>query len=71
MSSPLNVRWPMDLDGPKDSLEAKQPAIDNGLDVVHPSRYTSREFMEREWQHLWPRAWLLACLLYTSDAADE
>jgi hypothetical protein len=50
----------MDLDGPKESLEAKQPPIDNGLDVVHPSRYTSREFMEREWQHLWPRVWLLA-----------
>ncbi len=60
MSSRLNVRWPMDLDGPKESLEAKQPPIDNGLDVVHPSRYTSREFMEREWQHLWPRVWLLA-----------
>ena len=60
MSSRINVRWPMDLDGPRESLEAKQPEIDNGLDVVHPSRYTSREFMEREWQHLWPRAWLLA-----------
>ena len=45
---------------PKDSLEAKQPYVDNGTGVVDPSRYYSREFMAREWQHLWSKAWLIA-----------
>lgn len=44
---------------PPDSLEAKRPVADNGLDVPDPSRYYSREFMQKEWQHLWPRVWLL------------
>jgi phenylpropionate dioxygenase-like ring-hydroxylating dioxygenase large terminal subunit len=50
----------MSLNAPADSLEAKQPQVDDGLDVVDPSRYYSREYMQKEWQHMWPRAWLLA-----------
>lgn len=45
---------------PADSLEAKRPPVDNGLEVPDPARYYSREFMEKEWKHLWPRIWLLA-----------
>jgi phenylpropionate dioxygenase-like ring-hydroxylating dioxygenase large terminal subunit len=47
-------------DAPPTSLEAKRPAVDNGIDVLDPARYYSPEFMEKEWQHLWPRVWLLA-----------
>jgi len=62
------ARWPMDLNAPADTLEAKQPDVDNGLDVVAPDRYFSREFMALEWQHLWPRVWLLAGV--TSDIPE-
>ena len=41
-------------------LEAKQPFIDNGLDIHDPSRYYDPEFMAREWDRLWTRSWLIA-----------
>lgn len=55
-------------DAPAGSLEAKQPHVDNGLDVPHPSRYFAREFMQKEWERLWPRVWLLAGV--TSDIPE-
>ena len=60
MSANLKAVWPMTLEAPEGSLEAKRPAIDNGLDVPDPSRYYSREYMDREWALMWPRVWLLA-----------
>lgn len=69
MAVNYKVEWPMSLGAPADSLEAKQPDVDNGLDVPDPSRYYSREFMQREWQRLWPRVWLLAGV--TSDIPEE
>ena len=60
MAVNYKVEWPMSLGASHDSLEAKQPEIDNGLDVPDPSRYYSREYMEREWKELWPKVWLLA-----------
>lgn len=61
MADGFKAEWPMDLKAPKDSLEAKQPKPDDlRLDVPDPSRYYTREFMELEWKHLWPRVWLLA-----------
>ena len=60
MSAILKPTWPMSLNAPADSLEAKQPDVDNGLTVVDPARFYSREFMQLEWQHMWPRVWLLA-----------
>lgn len=69
MAVNYKVEWPMSLKAPKESLEAKQPDVDNGLDVPHPSRYYSREFMEREWKSLWPRTWLIAGV--TSDIPEE
>ena len=45
---------------PADSLEAKCPAVDNGLDVPDPARYFSPDFFRLEWERLWPRVWLLA-----------
>jgi phenylpropionate dioxygenase-like ring-hydroxylating dioxygenase large terminal subunit len=63
------VEWPMSLNAPAESLEAKQPPVDNGLDVPDPTRYSSREFMQLEWERLWPRVWLLAGV--TSDAPEH
>jgi phenylpropionate dioxygenase-like ring-hydroxylating dioxygenase large terminal subunit len=60
MAVNYKVEWPMSLRAPAESLEAKQPEIDNGLDVPDPERYYSKEFMAKEWQRLWPRVWLLA-----------
>ena len=69
----INVKagWPLQINPnePASSLERKQPAIDDGLDIPHPSRYYSREFMEKEWRHLWPRVWLLAGVV--SDVPQE
>lgn len=69
MAVNYKVEWPMNLRAPEESLEAKQPDIDNGLDVPHPSRYYSREFMEKEWASLWPRTWLIAGV--TADIPQE
>ncbi|MCS6947671.1 MAG: aromatic ring-hydroxylating dioxygenase subunit alpha [Steroidobacteraceae bacterium] len=69
MAVNYKVEWPMNLGAPRDSLEAKQPDIDNGLDVPDPARYYSREFMRLEWERLWPRVWLLAGV--TSDIPEE
>ncbi|MEM7612627.1 MAG: aromatic ring-hydroxylating dioxygenase subunit alpha [Pseudomonadota bacterium] len=69
MSAQYEAKWPMDLGAPANSLEAKQPDIDNGIDVYHPSRYYSREFMEQETNKLWPRVWLLAGV--TSDIPED
>jgi carnitine monooxygenase subunit len=54
---------------PAGSLEAKQPPVDNGLDVPDPSRYYAPEFMRKEWERLWPRVWLLAGI--TADIPEE
>jgi len=69
MASNYRVSWPMNLNAPKHSLEAKQPPIDNGTDRVDPARYHSREFMQQEWERLWPRVWLIACV--ASDIPEE
>ncbi|WP_425407875.1 aromatic ring-hydroxylating oxygenase subunit alpha [Hyphococcus sp.] len=61
MPDGFRAEWPMDLNAPKDSLEAKQPRpADIGLDVVDPERYYTRDYMQKEWRSLWPRVWLLA-----------
>lgn len=45
---------------PVDSLEAKRPPVDNGLDIPDPVRYHAPEFLRLEWERLWPSVWLLA-----------
>ncbi|MEZ5498769.1 MAG: aromatic ring-hydroxylating dioxygenase subunit alpha [Steroidobacteraceae bacterium] len=37
----------------------KSPGPDFDWDVIDPRRYTSREFMELEWQKIWTKVWLL------------
>ena len=59
----------MTLGAPASSLEAKQPDVDNGLDVIDPSRYFSRDYMQLEWERMWPRVWLLAGV--SSDVPEQ
>jgi phenylpropionate dioxygenase-like ring-hydroxylating dioxygenase large terminal subunit len=47
-------------DAPADSLEAKQPHIDNGAECYSKDGYFSREYMQREWDGMWTRSWLIA-----------
>ena len=60
MSAHPKFEFPLNLNALPGSLEGNSPRIDNGLDVLEPSRYYSREFTQKEWQHLWPSVWLLA-----------
>ena len=55
-------------DAPSDSLEAKQPAVDNGTECYSKEGYFSREYMAREWQKLWTDTWLIAAV--SSDIAN-
>ena len=47
-------------EAPLESLEAPAPQIDHGTGRIDPERYYSKEFMEREWEQLWTRVWLIA-----------
>ncbi|MEO1081696.1 MAG: aromatic ring-hydroxylating dioxygenase subunit alpha [Pseudomonadota bacterium] len=47
-------------DAPAQSLEAKQPPVDNGTRNHGKAGYFSREFMQLEWDRLWTRSWLIA-----------
>jgi phenylpropionate dioxygenase-like ring-hydroxylating dioxygenase large terminal subunit len=62
MSTNVVESWQINPDAEAEDLEAKQPFIDNGLDVLDPSRYYSPEFMTREWEKLWTRTWLIAAI---------
>ena len=39
-------------DAPPESLEAKQPAINNGAEIYGKSGYFSHEQVEQEWQKI-------------------
>ncbi len=55
-------------DADPQSLEAKQPHIDHGTECYGKEGYFSREAMEREWEKLWTRTWLIAGV--TSDLRE-
>lgn len=60
MSENIVESWQINPDAAPGDLEAKQPFIDNGLDVFDPDRYYSAGFMAREWDCMWTRSWLIA-----------
>ncbi|HEY8351517.1 MAG TPA: aromatic ring-hydroxylating dioxygenase subunit alpha [Sphingomonadales bacterium] len=64
MNKPTNfdyrTGWSVTENVPAGSADAKAPYIDNGTARLDPSRYYSREFMEKEWERMWTRVWLLA-----------
>ena len=35
--------------------------IDLGTQIIPKERYTSKEFMEKEWENIWTKVWLLGC----------
>ncbi|HLO20490.1 MAG TPA: aromatic ring-hydroxylating dioxygenase subunit alpha, partial [Sphingomicrobium sp.] len=37
----------------------KAPDPELGYDIIPAERYTSREFMQLEWDHVWTKVWLL------------
>ena len=39
----------------------KAPEPDLGSAMIPKERYTTVEFMEREWEHIWSKVWLLGC----------
>lgn len=39
---------------------AKMPDPELGYDLIPAERYTSRDFMKLEWEHVWTKVWLLA-----------
>ena len=40
--------------------DRKAPYVDNGTDVVDPSRYYDAGFAAKEWDRLWTRVWTIA-----------
>ena len=61
MSNSLDIKWPMTLGAPAGSLEAKLPRPEDiGTDIPDPQRYFCKDFMQKEWELLWPKVWLLA-----------
>lgn len=47
-------------DASPESLEAKQPDINNGAEIYGKAGYFSHEHVEQEWQKIWTESWLIA-----------
>ena len=60
MAYKFSEGWSVNTSAPVDSLEAKVPYIDNGTQRLGADRYYSKEWMDREWERLWTRTWLIA-----------
>ena len=60
----LNIveSWQIDPMAGPDNLEAKQPYVDNGNDMVASEGYYDPAHMEQEWDRLWTRTWLIAAI---------
>jgi phenylpropionate dioxygenase-like ring-hydroxylating dioxygenase large terminal subunit len=60
----LNIveSWQIDPKAGADNLEAKQPYVDNGHGMIDAERYYSSDFMDKEWDRLWSRTWLIAAI---------
>ena len=43
-----------------DHIEAKAPYVDHGTDLIDPKIFSSREYLELEWEKLWTKVWTLA-----------
>lgn len=63
MTSNYQLPTRINPDAPPESLEAKQPHIENGVECYNKERYYTHEFMKSEEEKLWPNTWLLAGVL--------
>jgi phenylpropionate dioxygenase-like ring-hydroxylating dioxygenase large terminal subunit len=61
--------WQVNPDAPANSLEAKVAYVDNGTTGVTPDRYYDHDTKNLEWQRLWTRTWLIACV--ESDIPED
>ena len=61
--------WQVNPDAPANSLEAKVAYVDNGTTGVTPERYYDHDTKNLEWQRLWTRTWLIACV--ESDIPED
>ena len=68
MNSQLIPAAVINPDAPSDSLEAKQPGIDNGARMHGKEGYFSQRYMDLEWERLWRCSWLIAGV--TSDLPE-
>ena len=48
----------------------KEPDPDLGYDFIPKERYTSKEFMELEWERLWTKVWLMGGWVWFSMNPD-
>jgi phenylpropionate dioxygenase-like ring-hydroxylating dioxygenase large terminal subunit len=63
-----NQRIPVAIinpNAPPESLEAKQPHVDNGTECYSKEAYFSSDAMKSEWDRMWTDSWLIAGV--TSD----
>ncbi len=60
MNSKLIKHAVINPDAPPESLEAKQPPVDNGTERYDTAPYFSAEHMRAEWSKLWTQSWLIA-----------
>lgn len=60
MSAQIEYAPPVNPEAAEDSLEARTRYVDHGTDRIDPTRYYDRDYMEREWEQLWTRVWLIA-----------
>ncbi|MFK8019946.1 MAG: aromatic ring-hydroxylating dioxygenase subunit alpha [Pseudomonadales bacterium] len=60
MNSSLIKHAVINPDAPPESLEAKQPHIDNGTERYGKEGYFCAEHMQQEWQKVWTQSWLIA-----------
>lgn len=60
MSYDFRRGWVVNERAPGGSMEAKVAYIDHGTARASPERYFSPAWMEREWDRLWTRTWLIA-----------
>jgi hypothetical protein len=55
-----NLKIPVAIinpDAPPESLEAKQPPVDNGTECYPKDAYFSTDAMKREWEKMWTDSW--------------
>ncbi|RMF96030.1 MAG: aromatic ring-hydroxylating dioxygenase subunit alpha [Gammaproteobacteria bacterium] len=68
MAYNLQTGWVVNEQAPPDSLEAKSRHPAPPIRRIDKERYFSREWMQREWDRLWTRTWLIAGV--TSDLRE-
>ena len=61
MAAKFEYTPPVNPEAPADSLEHRSNYdVDLGTGRVDAERYYSKEFMQKEWDNLWSRVWLIA-----------